>query len=164
LSGDLADKLLAALDAAEAEGGDVRGRQSAALLVVGGRRTDTPWRERRVELRVEDHPEPLRELRRLMQLRRAYDAVEDAERCAMTGDMDGAAEHYERAHAAAPDNLEIAFWLGLALAGSGRVDEGREHVQRAVAASDGWAELLQRLPAAGLLPDEPELLRALLPE
>ena len=162
--GDLADRLMAALDGAQAEGGDIRGKQSAALLVVGGRRSDTPWRDRRVELRVEDHPEPLQELRRLLRLRRAYDAVEEAERWAMKGDMAAAADHYERAYAAAPDNIEIAFWLGLSLAGAGRVDEGREHVRRAIAANDGWAELLRRLPQVGLVPDEPELLRALLSE
>ena len=161
-SGDLAERLLAALDAAEAEGGDIRGRQSAVLLVVGGRRSDTPWKERRFDLRVEDHPEPLRELRRLVGLRRAYDAVDDAEQSAMRGDLEEAARHYERARAAAPDNLEIEFWLGLSLAGSGRVEEGREHVRRAFAANDGWAELLRRLPAAGLMPDDPELMRALL--
>jgi uncharacterized Ntn-hydrolase superfamily protein len=163
MSGDLADRLLAALDAAEAEGGDIRGRQSAALLVVGGRPTDEPWKARRIDLRVEDHPEPLRELRRLVGLRRAYDAMDQAEQLAVKGDLAPALQHYERAHAAAPDSIEVAFWLGLALAGSGRVDEGREHVRRAIAEDEGWAELLRRLPAAGLLPDDPELLRALLP-
>jgi uncharacterized Ntn-hydrolase superfamily protein len=164
MSGDLADRLLAALDAAEAEGGDIRGRQSAALLVVGGKPTDEPWKARRIDLRVEDHPQPLRELRRLVGLRRAYDAMDQAEQLAVKGDLSVALDHYERAHAAAPDNIEIAFWLGLALAGSGRVDEGREHVRRAVAVDDGWAELLRRLPEAGLLSDDPELLRTLLPE
>jgi uncharacterized Ntn-hydrolase superfamily protein len=158
----LAWRLLAALDAAEAEGGDVRGRQSSALLVVGGRRSSTPWRERRVELRVEDHPEPLQELRRLLRLHAAYDLVDEAEQAAMRGDLDAAARHYRLAHDEAPDNIEIAFWLGLALAGSGHVEEGRGYVRRAVDVHDGWAELLQRLPAAGLLPDDPQLLQALL--
>jgi len=156
-------RLLAALDAAEAEGGDVRGRQSAALLVVGGRRTDAPWKER-VELRVEDHPEPLRELRRLLRLRAAYDLVDEAEQAAMRGDLQAAAHHYQLAHDEVPDNIEIAFWLGLALAGSGEVEEGRAHVRRAIEVHDGWAELLRRLPAAGLLPDDPQLLQALLAE
>ena len=162
--GDLADRLLAALDAAEAEGGDLRGRQSAALLVVGGRRTDTPWRERHFDLRVEDHPEPLRELRRLVRLKRAYKIVDQAEQLAMEGRLPDAAELYEQAREIAPENLEIAFWLGLALAGSGRVDEGRAHLQRAYGAEPGWGELLRRLPKAGLIPDEPELVRALLPD
>jgi len=158
----LAWRLLAALDAAEAEGGDVRGRQSAALVVVGGKRSDTPWRERRVELRVEDHSDPLHELRRLLRLRAAYDLVDDAEQAAMTGDLDAAAQHYRLAHDEAPDNIEIAFWLGLALAGSGHVEEGRGYVRRAMEVHDGWAELLRRLPAAGLLPDDPQLMQALL--
>jgi uncharacterized Ntn-hydrolase superfamily protein len=155
-------RLLTALDAAEAEGGDIRGRQSAALLVVSGKRNDTPWKERRVELRVEDHPEPLKELRRLLRLRAAYDLVEEAEQAAMRGDLAAAAERYQLAHDEAPDNLEIAFWLGLSLAGAGQVDEGRALVRRAVAANDGWAELLRRLPQAGLLADDPQLMQTLL--
>src|SRR5919201_2408343 len=138
----LAWRMLAALDAAEAEGGEIRGRQSAALVVVGGRRSDTPWKERRVELRVEDHQEPLKELRRLLRLRAAYDLVDQAEQAAMVGDLAAAAQHYQLAHEEAPDNIEIAFWLGLSLAGTGRVDEGRALVRRAVAVSDGWEELL----------------------
>jgi uncharacterized Ntn-hydrolase superfamily protein len=161
--GDLATRMLAALDAAEAEGGDVRGRQSAALLIVGGRRTQTPWEQVVFDLRVEDNSDPLRELRRLSELRRAYDHVERAEQMAMRGDMAGAVEEYTRAQQYAPDNIEIRFWLGLALGGSGRVDEGRTLIQSAVAQHDGWAELLRRLPAAGLLPDDPQILNALLP-
>jgi uncharacterized Ntn-hydrolase superfamily protein len=158
----LAWRLLAALDAAEADGGDIRGRQSAALLVVSGKRSNTPWKERRVELRVEDHPEPLRELRRLLKLRAAYDLVEEAERAAMKGDLAAAARHYQLAHDEAPDNIEIAFWLGLSLAGAGRVDEGRALVRRAAEVHDGWDELLRRLPQAGLLPEDPQLMQALL--
>lgn len=160
--GDLAWRMLAALEAAEAEGGDLRGRQSAALIVVGGKRSETPWKERRVDLRVEDHPEPLHELRRLLRLHSAYGLMEDGEQAAMKGDLAEAARHYELAHEAAPDNLEIAFWYGLSLAGSGRVEEGRELIRHAVAVNDGWAELLRRLPESGLMPDDPELMRALL--
>jgi uncharacterized Ntn-hydrolase superfamily protein len=152
--GDLATKLLAALDAAEAEGGDIRGRQSAALLVVGGRRGERPWSERRFDLRVEDNPQPLRELRRLVGLRRAYDLADEAERRITAGDLESAAAGFERALAEAPDNVEIGFWLGLALAGCGRVDEGRPHVARAIADDDGWSELLRRLPQAGMVPPE----------
>jgi uncharacterized Ntn-hydrolase superfamily protein len=152
--GDLATKLLAALDAAEAEGGDIRGRQSAALLVVGGKRGDRPWAERRFDLRVEDHTQPLRELRRLVGLRRAYDLADEAERRITAGDLEDAAAGFERALAEAPHNLEIRFWLGLALAACGRVDEGRPHVQRAVADDPGWEELLRRLPQVGMVPAE----------
>jgi uncharacterized Ntn-hydrolase superfamily protein len=161
--GDLAARLLAALDAAEGEGGDVRGRQSAALLVVGGRRTDTPWRERLVELRVEDSPEPLRELRRLLELKRAYDRVENAEQLILAGDVPAALAQYDEASEIAPDNLEIVFWRGVTLAAAGRVDEARAQLDRAYAAKPGWAELLKRLVSIGLIPDSPELIQALLP-
>jgi tetratricopeptide (TPR) repeat protein len=159
MTGDFADRLLAALDAAEAVGGDIRGRQSAALLIVGGKPTDTPWKERRMELRVEDHPEPLRELRRLVILRRAYDLIEEGEQLAMRGDLPATVPFYEKAYAAAPDNLEITFWFGLALTGVGRVDEGLQHLQRAFAANDGWVELVRRLIAIEMIPaDAAELL------
>ncbi len=161
--GDLAARLLAALDAAEAEGGDVRGRQSAALLVVGGRRTDRPWRERLIELRVEDSPEPLRELRRLLELKRAYDRVENAEQLILAGDVPAALAQYDEASEIAPDNLEIVFWRGVTLAAAGRVDEARAQLDRAYAANPGWAELLGRLVSIGLIPDSPELMQALLP-
>src|SRR5919198_5376106 len=92
---DMPSRLLAALDAGEREGGDLRGRQSAALLVVGGKRSDEPWRERVCDLRVEDHAEPLRELRRLVELRRAYDRVERAEELTLAKDIEGALAEYE---------------------------------------------------------------------
>jgi uncharacterized Ntn-hydrolase superfamily protein len=161
--GDLATRLLAALDAAEAEGGDIRGRQSAAILVVGGRRSERPWEQRLVDLRVEDHPDPLPELRRLLELRRAYDRLNEAEQLILSGNVQGALEQYELAHAAVPDNLEFVFWRGVTLAAAGRVDEARQMLDRAYAAHDGWAELLRRLQAAGLMPDDPELMRSLLP-
>jgi uncharacterized Ntn-hydrolase superfamily protein len=161
--GDLATRLMAALRAAEAEGGDIRGRQSAAILVVGGRRSERPWEQRLFDLRVEDHPDPLPELQRLVELRRAYDRLNEAEELIVSGDVQRALESYEQATAAAPDNLEFVFWHGVTLAAAGRIDEARELLDRAYAAGDGWAELLRRLQSVGLIPDDPELARALLP-
>jgi uncharacterized Ntn-hydrolase superfamily protein len=161
--GDLAARLMAALEAAEAEGGDVRGRQSAAILVVGGRRTERPWEQRVFDLRVEDHPDPLPELRRLIDLKRAYDHANEAEQLMLAGDLQGALECGEQATAAAPDNLEFVFWYGVTLAAAGRIDEARAMLDRAYAANDGWAELLRRLQTVGLFPDDPELMRSLLP-
>jgi uncharacterized Ntn-hydrolase superfamily protein len=165
MTGDLADRILAAFDAAEAEGGDIRGRQSAAIVIVGGKPTDTPWKERRIDLRVEDHPEPVQELRRLVTLRRAYDQMERGEDLAVSGDLPAAVEHYERAHAAAPDSIEISFWLGLSLAGSGRVEEGLPHLKRACLENDGWVELVRRMSDAGMIPAEAaQVANALAPQ
>jgi uncharacterized Ntn-hydrolase superfamily protein len=147
--GDLAERMLAALEAAEREGGDIRGRQSAALVVASARPVD---------LRVEDHPDPVAELRRLVGLRRAYMRVEIGDELAAAGDVEGALAEYAAAHAEQPDNPELAFWHGVALAFNGREEEGRPFLERAYRDDERWRELLRRLPAAGLLPDDRELL------
>jgi uncharacterized Ntn-hydrolase superfamily protein len=154
----LAERLLAALDAAEAEGGDIRGRQSAAMIVVAARASGTVSEDRPVDLRVDDHPDPVRELRRLLGLRRAYTRASAGDDLAGAGDLAGALEEYEAAHLAEPDNLELAFWYGLALAGNGRAEEAIRVMRGPFEAHHGWVELLKRLPEAGLIPDDPELI------
>lgn len=153
-SGELADRLLAALDAAQAEGGDIRGRQSAAILVVRGERSEDPCHDRLIDLRVEDHPDPLGELRRLVRVRRAYDAVERAELAAVRGDTDAATTAYAAALEEA-GNVEPTFWYGVSLAAAGDVDRARAVLAPVFAAHDGWGELLRRLPDAGMFPDDP---------
>jgi uncharacterized Ntn-hydrolase superfamily protein len=160
--GGLPERLLAALEAAEAEGGDLRGRQSAALLVVTARATGNPSEDRPVDLRVEDHPDPLAELRRLVAVKRAYERVEVGDELAAAGDVQGALEEYEAAHRSQPGNVELAFWHGVALAANGREDEAAPILRRAFEAHDGWIELLKRLPAAGLFPDDGELIARLI--
>ena len=157
----LAERLLAALDAAEAEGGDLRGRQSAALLVVSGRATGRPLEDRPVELRVEDDPVPLRELRRLLEIRRAYQHVDVAEQLEVAGDLEGAHAEFEVAHRAQPGNLELAFWRGVTLAANGREQEAAPILRPVFEAHAGWIELLKRLPASGLFPDDGELIARL---
>jgi uncharacterized Ntn-hydrolase superfamily protein len=161
-SGDLADRLLAALDAAEAEGGDIRGRQSAAMLVVKAQASGKPWLDRVVDLRVEDHPVPLEELRRLVEMRRGYDAVERAEQAAMQDDLETAAAEYAKAEASVGDNVEASFWAGVSVAASGQEELARTLLAKSFAAHDGWKELLRRLPAAGMFPDDPALIERLL--
>ncbi|MEA2377782.1 MAG: hypothetical protein QOD13_1689, partial [Thermoleophilaceae bacterium] len=140
-SGELADRLLAALDAAEREGGDIRGRQSAALTVVAPRATGQPTDDRPVDLRVEDHPDPLAELRRLVDLRRTYMRVELGDELAAAGDVDGALEQYAAAHAEQPEDAELAFWHGVALAANGHEREAGELLEIAYADREGWREL-----------------------
>ena len=155
---DLAGRLLAALEAAEREGGDIRGRQSAAVLVVAPRASGQPMQDRPVDLRVDDHPDPVAELRRLVAVHGAYGHVEVADELAAAGDLEGALAEYAAAHAKQPDNAELAFWHGVTLAANGREAEARELLDRAYAERDGWRELLRRLPASGLFPDDDELL------
>ena len=157
-----AERLLAALDAAEAEGGDLRGRQSTALLVVAPRATGNPAEDRPIDLRVEDHRDPLGELRRLVSMHRAYERADMGDQLAAAGDLDAALVEYEAAHRSQPDNVELAFWHGVALAASRREEDAAPILRRAFAADDGWIELLKRLPAAGLFPDDGELIARLI--
>jgi uncharacterized Ntn-hydrolase superfamily protein len=142
-SGSLAERMIGALDAAEASGGDVRGRQSAAILVVpaGGEAWETT-----VSLRVEDHPEPLHELRRLFELNRAYSIAGQGDDLVDEGRHAEAARLFEQACELSPDNHELLFWSGLARAQSDDVDAGVALVRRAIELQPGWAELLPRLP------------------
>jgi uncharacterized Ntn-hydrolase superfamily protein len=141
-SGPLARRLLAALRAAEDAGGDVRGRQSAAVVVVPG--GGEPWR-RVVELRVEDHPEPLDELERLLTLHDAYALATEGDDLTGEGRHDEAGERYERAAQLAPDNHELLFWAGMAAFQNGDRDEGLRRVRRAIELQPGWRDLLGRL-------------------
>lgn len=159
--GDLADRLVQALDAAEREGGDLRGRQSAALVVVAPKASGRPTEDRLIDLRVDDHPDPVGELRRLLGLRRAYERVDVGDELAAGGDLEAALSEYAAAHAAHPGNAEFAFWHGVALAANGREHEARDLLERAYRESDGWRELLRRLPDAGLFPDDAELVARL---
>jgi uncharacterized Ntn-hydrolase superfamily protein len=140
--GELPDRLLAALDAAEAAGGDVRGRQSAAMIVVRSR--GELWL-RTLDLRVEDSAFPLVELRRLVRLRQAYDLSERADELSGLGRADEAALLYRRASEVVPENDELRFWSGLALVQLGDDAEGLARVRSAVAANAGLGELLNRL-------------------
>jgi uncharacterized Ntn-hydrolase superfamily protein len=157
----LPERMLAALEAAEGEGGDIRGRQSAAMVVVTGRASGSPTQDRPVDLRVDDHRDPVGELRRLLGLQRAYAHASAGDDLAGAGDLEGALVEYEAAHRAEPDNLELAFWYGLALAGNGREEEAIQVLRAPFQAHPGWVELMKRLPAAGLIPDDGELIARL---
>jgi uncharacterized Ntn-hydrolase superfamily protein len=165
--GDLAERLLQALEAAEKEGGDIRGRQSAAILVVGPEMTGRPWADRVVDLRVEDHPEPVAELRRLVTLARVYHRLNEGDEAVTRNEIDRAVQLYGEALALAPDaatNGEAAFWTGVSLVNADRVEQGLPFLRRAQAVHPQWAELLTRLPASGLLPDDPQLIQRLVRE
>lgn len=158
--GPLAERLLAALEAGEAAGGDVRGSQSAALLVVRSASTGRSWEDRLVDLRVEDHPDPVSELRRLFDVHRAYEHMNAGDAAMETGDFERAMAEYGAAERLQPENLEIRFWTAFALATNGRLEEALPRLERVVEADPSWRELLGRLPAAGLV--APEVVRELL--
>jgi uncharacterized Ntn-hydrolase superfamily protein len=155
--GDLAERLMTALEAAEAEGGDVRGRQSAALLVVPA--TGEPWRFR-VDLRVEDHTDPIGELRRLLGLQRAYELAGEGDELLAAGRPEEAGERYRAAQALAPGSHELLFWAGLAMAQAGDLDGGVDAVRRAAEVHPNWLLLLERL-SPDFAPAGAQVLRVL---
>ncbi len=165
-SGDLAERLLAALDAAQAAGGDLRGRQSAAILVVDGRRRAEAWQGVLVDLRVEDHPYPLTELRRLFRIQRAYDSANEGDVALERGDLQAALTAYARAEELYPEQVELSFWRAITLLGRGGEKEALELLARVFAREPAWLEMVPRLVAAGHLQADASLLariRALAP-
>lgn len=160
--GDLAERLLAALEAAQAEGGDIRGKQSAAILVVSGEPTGRPWAGRIFDLRVEDHTQPVQELRRLVHLARAYQHMNAGDEALTEGDVPAALEAYAAAGAMVPDeatNGEMAFWHAVTLVGVDRAEEAMPLFRRAFAQDPNWATLVPRLVAAGQFPDDDALVQ-----
>jgi uncharacterized Ntn-hydrolase superfamily protein len=160
--GDLALRLLAALDAAEAEGGDIRGRQSAAIVVVKARSSGRPWADRIFDLRVEDNAAPLVELRRLVKLQRAYNHMTAGDDCVAVADWACAEREYGAARTLEPQHAEMAFWYAIALATAGRLEPARPLFAQAFAADPRWRELVKRLPDVNQLPKDKTLVDAIL--
>jgi uncharacterized Ntn-hydrolase superfamily protein len=157
-TGDLADRMLAALEAAESAGGDIRGRQSAALLIVAPESTGKPWVDRRFDLRIEDHPEPLRELRRLVRLQRAYLHMNAGDAAIEHGNFEEASREYAAAEELAPEIVEIPFWHAVTLAAGGKVEPSLPVFAEVFAREPIWADLVPRLVDAEILPDQPGLI------
>ena len=160
--GDLIERLMAALEAAEKEGGDIRGRQSAAIIVVSGQPTGQLWRDRIIDLRVEDHPDPTVELKRLVKVHRAYEHMNRGDEYLAQENVEAALKEYSAAEQLTPDNMEMVFWHAVTLASLDRVEESLPLFKKVFKADYNWAVLLPRLPKSGLLPDKPELVKKIL--
>lgn len=160
--GDLAERMLAALEAAQRVGGDIRGQQSAALIVVTGKPTGRPWADRIFDLRVDDSAEPLKELRRLVTLQRAYNHMNAGDLAVEKKDNEGALREYGAAEKLVPDNLEMVYWHAVALINMKRTDEALPLFRRVFKADRNWATLTPRLAAAGLIPDDAKLIERIL--
>jgi len=157
--GDLAERMLAALDAAQAAGGDIRGRQSAALIVVTGKPSGKAWVDRTFDVRVDDSAQPLKELRRLVTLQRAYNHMNAGDLAVEQKDNDRALAEYSAASKLVPDNAEMIYWHAVALVNMERVNEALPLFRRVFAMDRNWATLTPRLAKVGLLPDDPKLIQ-----
>jgi uncharacterized Ntn-hydrolase superfamily protein len=164
--GDLAERMLAALDAAQGVGGDIRGKQSAALIVVNATSTGRPWQDRVFDLRVDDDPTPLAELRRLVALQRAYNHMNAGDLAVEHKDNEGALREYSAAEQIAATTTgipqsryaEMIYWHAVALANMARIDESLPLFAKAFQLEAGWRELTPRLVRSGLLPDDAKLI------
>ncbi len=161
-TGDLADRMLAALEAAQNVGGDIRGKQSAAIVIVAAESTGKPWVDRKFDLRIEDHPHPVQELKRLVQLQRAYLHMNAGDLAMEEADFEKASGEYGAAEKIAPHIVEIPFWHAITLAGSGEVEKSLPIFKRVFAREPIWAELVPRLVDSELLPNDPELIEKIL--
>jgi uncharacterized Ntn-hydrolase superfamily protein len=154
--GDLAERMLQALEAAQKAGGDIRGKQSAALVVVKAASSGKPWADRRFDLRVEDSDDPLKELRRLVKLRRAYEYADLGDNLTAEGRTAEAAGAYAEAAKLAPHVQELRFWAALSMYTHGQESEGLKAFREVFAREEQWVDLIPRLAKVGMFPNDPK--------
>jgi uncharacterized Ntn-hydrolase superfamily protein len=158
----LAERVLLAMQAAEREGGDIRGKQSAALVVVRGEATGQPWDDKTIDLRVDDHAKPLDELERLLKVYRAYEHMNNGDLAVEKGQMDKAMEEYGKAETMFPNNLEMKYWHAITLANNGDINGASKLLKEVYKKDKNWKELTERLPEVGLLTLSPQDLQKVL--
>ncbi|MCP2520034.1 DUF1028 domain-containing protein [Candidatus Aminicenantes bacterium AC-335-B20] len=160
--GELVDRLMAALEAAEREGGDIRGKQSAAIIVVRGKSSGVWWKDRIYDLRVEDHSNPLAELKRLIKLAKAYNHMNRGDEYLAEKKVKKALEEYKKAMELYPENPEMIFWPAVALAASGKVEESLPLFKKVFSMDYNWVILFPRLPEVGQFPKDENLIKRIL--
>lgn len=153
-SGPLAERMIIALEAAENEGGDIRGRQSSSILIVKGETTGKIWEDRYIDLRVEDNPKPVEELKRLLKVFRAYEHMNKGDYAIEKNDIELAKKEYSAAEEIFPENLEMKYWHAITLVNNGRTEEAIPMLKEVFAKDNNWKILTERLPKSGLLKEE----------
>ena len=158
----LAERLVISLEAAQKAGGDIRGKQSAAILVVSAKSTGQSWVDRKVDLRVDDHPNPIKEMKRLLKVHRAYEHMNKGDIAVEHGDIELAMREYSQAEAMFPDNLEMKFWKAVNLANTGSLLEALPIFKVVFAGDPNWKKLTPRITKNGLLSVDEESLKQIL--
>jgi len=154
--GDLAERMMQALEAAQKAGGDIRGKQSAAIVVVKAQASGKPWADRVMDLRVEDSQDPLKELRRLIRLRRAYILEDDGDNFIAAKKPDEALKAYEEAAKIAPEVAELKFWAAVSMYANGREPDAIKMFREVFSHEQQWVDLVPRLAQVGLFPNDPK--------
>jgi len=160
--GDIAEKMMMALEAAEIEGGDIRGKQSAAMLIVSGNPTGVAWKDIVLDLRVDDHAEPLNELRRLIRIHRAYQHANKGDHLLEKDDIEKALIEYEKASEFYPENPELPYWAAITMASKGNLDKALPIFLDVFKREPRLRTLTPRLVNSGLLPNDKQMLKQIL--
>ncbi len=158
----LPERLIASLEAAEREGGDIRGCQSAALIVVNCLSTGRIWEDRLIDIRVDDHIDPVKELKRLLRLKRAYTHNAVGDIFLSNSQLELALKEYEAAESMEPENMELSFWRAVALTNSNRLKEAMPLFEKVFSADPRWMLVIDRLVKSKLLTNNPVTLRTIL--
>ncbi|TKJ20246.1 MAG: Zn-dependent protease [Promethearchaeota archaeon Loki_b32] len=158
----LPERIIKSLEAAESVGGDIRGKQSAALLVVAGEPTEEKWEDPIIDLRVEDHKEPLKELNRILTVYRAYEHMNKGDLAIEKGDMDNALEEYDAAQKMFPENLEMTYWVAVSLANQKKIKDALVLFENVFKKDENWRLLTERLPDSELLNVSEEEMKKIL--
>ncbi len=160
--GPLPERMIAALEAAQEVGGDIRGKQSASILIVRGESTGNVWEDRLIDLRVEDHQHPVKELKRLLRVHRAYEHMNDGDLAVEHGNMELAMKEYSAAEEMFPDNEEMKYWHAITLVNNGGLEEALPLFKEVFAKNENWKILTPRLVLVGLLKVNDKQLKKIL--
>ncbi len=147
----LAERIIKVFEAAESVGGDIRGKQSAALIVVGAQKTSNVWEDKKIDLRVDDSSNPIKEIKRLLKVHRAYDHMNKGDLAIEENDMDKALSEYGKAQVLFPENHEMSFWKAIALLNNGKKEAARPILKKVFKENPNWKKLIYRLPKSGLI-------------
>ena len=160
--GDLADKMMAALEAAEEEGGDLRGKQSASMLIVTGNPTGVAWKDTKLNLTIEDHSTPLIELKRLIRIHRAYEHANIGDKYIEEGKIDEALIEYEKAVEYYPENVELSYWSAIALVNNNRLNDALVIFENVFKSNSNLKDMTPRLFDSGILKGDKEILKKIM--
>ena len=158
----LAERVVAVLQAAQNAGGDIRGKQSAALLVFAAEASEEPWNDKLIDLRVDDSENPIKEIDRLLKVFRAYEHMNQGDLYVEKNEMKNAMDEYNAAMEMFPENLEMQYWTAITLANDKQIERASEMLQNIYTKDKNWRELTKRLPKVGLLNVSEENLKLLL--
>ena len=147
----LAERIIKVFEAAESVGGDIRGKQSAALIVVGAEKTSNVWEDKKIDLRVDDSSNPIKEIKRLLKVHRAYEHMNRGDLAIEENDMEKALNEYGKAQVLFPENHEMSFWKAIALLNNGKKEAARPILKKVFKENPNWKKLIYRLPKSGLI-------------